>query len=616
MHKPHVHQWLPLLLALLLMSCATLLLVTQVSLHLDYALADRLTRQYARQLSPDPDIVVIDIDDYSLMKMKDFAGRWVWPRSVHAELLEAVLPLKPRAIVFDILFAEPDIYRPDADRYFNEVLSGSSNVYFSMLELNASAEDPGILLRDMPKEAGLLKGENAQSSARTHLLLPQAISPDNWRLGTINFSSDSDGIGRSYDVRRNIDGWYLPSLPAKVVADLNIALPKHDKILLQWRGRQAKDFTSHSYFNIYQAIQEDPAILSKQLTNKIIVIGATASGLFDLRATPISPHYPAVYMLATALDNLKNQRYMTLAPTYYQWVTGLAFIIMNSLIFWRAKKFNLQLILAGLASIVCSLLLIWLAYRLVAEQRLFYIATPILIGLTSYLVFSLVYGFREYLERQQAINMFGRFLDPNVVTKLVEQGKLDIKNTSQKVAITVLFSDIRGFTSLSEQRSATQVVELLNSYFNRQVEIIFAHRGTLDKFIGDCIMAFWGAPVANANQEIDAINAALAMEDHLQHFREKLPPELRQFDVGIGIHSGEAIVGMIGAERRIDYTAIGDTVNLASRIEGVTKNTARILVSEQTMLNCRDAFNFIYHGEFAVKGRAQAVKLYQPERKP
>jgi adenylate cyclase len=158
-------------------------------------------------------------------------------------------------------------------------------------------------------------------------------------------------------------------------------------------------------------------------------------------------------------------------------------------------------------------------------------------------------------------------------------------------------------------------MQILNAYFDSQVEAIFNTRGTLDKFIGDAIMAFWGAPVEDEEHAINAVKAALMMVDNLMLFRETLPEDLRGFDVGIGVHSGEAVVGMLGSTKRFDYTAIGDTVNLASRIEGATKDVARILVSEATMILCGDRFKFEYSGEFSVKGREEKVKLYKPSVK-
>jgi len=175
-----------------------------------------------------------------------------------------------------------------------------------------------------------------------------------------------------------------------------------------------------------------------------------------------------------------------------------------------------------------------------------------------------------------------------------------------------LFSDIRGFTTLAENRTPQEVVSLLNRYFTLQVEVVFRHGGSLDKFIGDCIMAFWGAPLDDKRHAQNAVAAALEMAQVLQRFKQELGKEDGDFDVGIGIHSGVAVVGLIGSDQRREYTAIGDTVNLASRIEGLTKGLSRILVSRETMRLCGQEYDFTAFGAHQVKGREQAVELFAP----
>jgi adenylate cyclase len=180
----------------------------------------------------------------------------------------------------------------------------------------------------------------------------------------------------------------------------------------------------------------------------------------------------------------------------------------------------------------------------------------------------------------------------------------------QQCTITVLFSDIRGFTTLSEKSSPDEVVALLNAYFARQVDVIFAHGGTLDKFIGDAIMAFWGAPIAQHDQADRALAAAVEMQKVKDEFVASLPPHLRHFDVGIGLHTGPAVVGMVGSDRRVDYTAIGDTVNLASRIEGLTKSLAPLLFSDATRAALTGQWACRSVGSTQVKGREKPVSLF------
>jgi adenylate cyclase len=240
------------------------------------------------------------------------------------------------------------------------------------------------------------------------------------------------------------------------------------------------------------------------------------------------------------------------------------------------------------------------------------VLTPLVAGWSFYAAASIDNYLRERNARRMALAQFSRFTNPHVARQLVERGGIDTGRRD----VTLLFSDIRGFTTLSETRRPEEVITLLNRYFSLQVDVVFRHGGSLDKFIGDCIMAIWGAPLDDPDHARHAVACALDMADTLQAFKRELGAEHAEFDVGIGLHSGAAVVGLMGSEKRLEYTAIGDTVNLASRIEGLTKDAKRrILVSRDTMERCGDAFDFAVAGSYKVKGRAQEVELYEPKRK-
>ena len=183
---------------------------------LDNRLSDFFVRQVAQTLKPDPDIVIVDIDERSLAAMQDTAGSWPWPRAVHAELLEGIERQQPRAVVFDILFSEPDRYRPDSDQYFNEVIHNLKNVYFPMVMLDGN-QTQGVPLSELPKVVAIPRKPGSDPGARAILLPPQAIAPDSWRVGLINLTEDEDGIVRRHELHREISGWQLQSLPARVM---------------------------------------------------------------------------------------------------------------------------------------------------------------------------------------------------------------------------------------------------------------------------------------------------------------------------------------------------------------------------------------------------------------
>ncbi len=585
------------------------LLVLHTLSPLESRLSDAFVRLQAQQLAPDPDIVIVDIDDASLAQMEDEAGRWPWPRAVHGELVRGIAAQQPRAIVFDILFSERDQFRPDSDDAFNRALQGKTNVYFPMVRRDAALDAQGASAAEIAPLLGLQRGERADAAAHIAVLPPLAIDPEHWRVGTINFVEDADGVGRRYQLYTDAYGWMIPSLPARVARDLGYAVPQQADMILAWRGK-ANSFRHISYADLYADFnREQRRRPADELKDKIVIIGTAATGMHDVRVTPMASLYPGMEILATAIDNLKNGRAMQRANRDFALGIALLLLGLSSLAFLRGV--NALKIGQGLLGVTAVLLLA--AYLAAGQLLLLPVLSPLLLAWAAYFTFALREYLRERKSREQAVQMFSRFVNPHVVQELVAHGGLSRAGESRQV--TVLFSDIRGFTTLSEKRTPEQVVELLNRYFSLQVEVIFRHGGSLDKFIGDAIMAFWGAPLDDPEHARHAVGAALEMVEVLQRFRHELGEADASFDVGIGIHSGPAVVGLIGSEQRREYTAIGDTVNLASRIEGLTKGVSRILVSRETMQACGDAFEFESFGSFKVKGREQEVELFAPSRK-
>ncbi len=580
-------------------------------LPLENRVSDYFVRTHALKQKADPDIVIVDIDEKSLASMADSAGSWPWPRSVHGELVEAIERQQPQAIVFDILFTDPDIYHPESDAYFNAAVAQHRNIYFPMIRLDPANDKNGVPAGEFAALIGIEATPGADPNARVALAPPRAIASGSWRLGAINYSEDSDGIGRRYHVYLPASGWRIPSLPARLARDLGFEVPQTHQIILGWRGGPL----SHphiSYADLYlDASRKAPLRPQQELKGKIVIIGATASGLHDIRSTPISSLHPALEILATAIDNLKNRGYFHAAPAYAAPVLALALIALLLLLFTRYH----QTLRIGAALLTITAALLGASYFAVSQRWLVPVFLPLLFAWAFYFAAALHEYLRERKAREQTVQMFNRFLDPRVVNELVHQGQTAQSMSGQTQTVSVLFSDIRNFTTYSEQHSAEQVVAMLNRYFSLQVEVIFRHGGTLDKFIGDAIMAFWGAPTADPQHAANAVAAALEMAQRLEEFKRELGEAGAAFDVGIGIHSGPAVVGFIGSERRQDYTAIGDTVNLSSRIEGETKGVARILVSDETRVLCADKFDFIDHGFYKVKGRTQEAHLFEPRRK-
>ena len=611
--------------AIIAFATACLLLVEATWLHglrpLENRLSDMLLRHHAQSSLPDQDIVIVDIDERSLALMTDSVGRWPWPRSMHAELVEGIERQQPKAIVFDILFSDPDLTRPQDDAYFDEVIGRFHNLYFPMLLLEGADTGKGIPLREYGRQLGATPGPDARPEATASMVLPLPAMLATGRIGTHNAIADQDGVVRRYPIYMYNGGWQLPSLPARVAADLGYVVPSTSAMRLNWHGG-ALAYSRISYADLYTDLQRrQPTRPVDEFKGKIVVIGATATGLHDVRATPVSGFYPGVEILATALDNLKRGDALNEAPAFWTIGGGLLAIVL----LWRLFAMRWHIARIGSLLGAISVLALLAAYLALRAQWLVWVLTPVASAWLYFLIAAFIEYRQERKVRERAVATFSRFLDPRVVEALVAQGVTLTSLGGKSRQISVLFSDIRGFTTLSEGSTPEAVVELLNAYFTLQAEAVFQQQGTLDKYIGDAIMAFWGAPAEQPDHALRAVAAALDMSDKLEQFRAQLvaqgKPLGQALEIGIGVHSGPAVVGFIGSPNKQEYTAIGDTVNLTSRIEGQTKGISRVLVSEDTRQLCElqasghCPYDFIDHGVYEVKGRARPVRLFEPKRK-
>ncbi|HCI13370.1 MAG TPA: molecular chaperone TorD [Gallionellaceae bacterium] len=268
---------------------------------------DTMVRHRLIVPAPDPDIVIVDIDEASLAALAQEYGRWPWPRQVLGEFLENIEKQQPKAVVFDILFSDADVYNPDSDAYFDAAIANTSNTYFPMLRLDPSADSlsqikpamiPGVTpLPDVPQD------ENATVA----MVLPHFQSAlDGGRLGLHNIYPDSDGVARRYSVYREAYGWALPSLPARIARDQGWPEPDAQQVMLNWRG---KPFTYRyvSFGDVYADMtSQNKKRAQDEFKNKIVIIGSTAPSLFDIKATPMDRLFPGVEILATAIDNFKH----------------------------------------------------------------------------------------------------------------------------------------------------------------------------------------------------------------------------------------------------------------------------------------------------------------------
>ncbi|HEX5338721.1 MAG TPA: CHASE2 domain-containing protein, partial [Gallionella sp.] len=277
---------------------------------------------------PDRDIVIVDINEASLAAMSKDYGRWPWPRQVLGEFVEQIEKQHPQAVVFDILFSDPDVYNPDSDAYFDSAIAATDNTFFPMLRLDPADDalsqiKPGMI----PGVTAL--NETAQRDATVAMVLPHFKSVlDGGRIGLHNIYPDADGIARQYPVYRDDYGWKIPSLPLRVAQQLKFPQPEAQRVLLNWRG-QPFTYKSVSFSDVYADMSsKNKRRPQDEFTGKIVIIGSTAPSLFDIKATPLSRMHPGVEILATAIDNFKHNDFLRFPDA------RIAYLLLTLAVIW------------------------------------------------------------------------------------------------------------------------------------------------------------------------------------------------------------------------------------------------------------------------------------------
>ena len=363
-------------------------------------------------------------------------------------------------------------------------------------------------------------------------------------------------------------------------------------------GKGTDVFPTVSFVDVYRG-----KVDWKEFKDKIVLIGytATAKGLYDLRKTPFSTNEAGIYIHATAVENMIEGKNLTRFPLAFKLIFTTVVLVLSGLFFLSNR------ISVNAFSLIVAPSLMAFGYFMFLKGYYLDVFYPMF----SSIVLS-TYGIgmnvrRSIQERKRFREFLYRYLDESVADQIMESGKRELEN--EKKRVVVLFSDIRGFTSLSERMDPEEIVNMLNAYFDRMSTVIKSNRGMIDKFIGDAIMAIFGVPFESEDDVHRALKAALEMRKELEKFREETGYDI---DNGIGLHYGEVVVGNIGASFRWDYTCIGDTVNTASRVESLTRKVnAGILVTQEVYERGKDKFVFEYVGDFRVKGKTEEISVYR-----
>jgi adenylate cyclase len=632
--------------------------VTQLRQRLEgvaYDLRFELTHPFAG--GDDAGVVIVDIDEKSLAA----EGQWPWPRAKVARLVERLFAAGAVVVGLDMVFAEPErnparrtrqrlrelpdweppaailealaraAPRVDGDRALARALRGTDSVLAYMLGPDAPGK--GALGPPLPGHGIADPAATAIRAMPSHLGNLAPLQEAAASAGFFSILSDADGILRRYHLILAHDGEVYPSLALAMarlyllaeevpvttapidgvpavdhleLAGMRLATDGQGAVLIPYRG-EAGSFPYISATDVLSGAAD-----GERLAGKLVLVGSTAQGQYDLRATPIQSVYPGVEVHANVLRGILTQRF----PRNPSWAEGANFTLMLvtglllALLLPRLRPLPLTAVTLGLAAVlVAANVLVWSWYQWVLP-----VAVPLLMVLalgTANMAHGFLFAERS---RRQLKDMFGQYVPPELVEEMAANPDSAASMAGERRDMTVLFADIRGFTAISEALPAAELKDLLNRFFTPMTRIIFEHRGTIDKYVGDMIMAFWGAPLADPDHARNAVAAGLAMRAEAERLRQAFAAEgLPEVDIGVGLNTGPMNVGNMGSDYRRSYTVLGDAVNLGSRLEGLTKHYGvGMIVGEATGHGLVGEFLFRRLDRVRVKGRAEPLTIYEP----
>jgi adenylate cyclase len=592
----------------------------------------------------DQRIVIIAVDEDSINFYREYLGTWPWPREVFGALIDYLAAGGARLVAFDMLFSEPDLDDPGSDALLARSAATFGRVVTSMV-FSPSPEAVDDTYEMLLKEGYLAdhfsvqvvnSGKISFTDYRSATLPYLGLFTSSSGAGCINFVADPDGPSRTSYPLFQYSGRFYPSLalasvmkyldvdpqkekavisPDNVlsIGPIRIPLGADGRMILNWHG----PYRTYEYYSIGDIIEsmaairrgDPPRVAPETFSGAIVLVGTTAVSLYDLRATPFSPVYPGVELNATAIDNILNADYIRAPGRATALLIILALALAVALISLRAPSASTGVIstLGVLVVFTVTVALLFVYARVMVD----YIAptAALLLSFVSSLVFNYV---TEGRAKRRFRDAFAKYVSPQVVdeiSKNIDDLKLDIGDRRN---ITILFSDIRDFTGMSENLAPEEVVRRLNIYFEAMVDVVFRYHGTLDKYVGDAIMAFFGAPKDDPDHAGKACLCALGMREELKRVNERLISQgIAPMKIGIGINTGDVVVGNVGSERRMDYTVIGDSVNLASRLEGMNKEFGTTIIISEFTLAKAPGFETRDLGSVHVKGKERAVTIYE-----
>lgn len=604
--------------------------------HLESKTYD-LRMRLREQLRPSPrraDIVIVALDEKSLEEF----GRWPWSRTLTARLVRTISAGHPRVIGIDIFFSEPE--SPAADAALASAVKDAGNVVLPVAfsDVAKGTAPPSAEQNDLLWDAAFMEVKSVEgipwkqwAIQGTRPLPPRAeIARAAAALGHVSSHPDMDGVMRWEILALKHGDDAYPSLALQIA---RLALGMRQDDLGLYGGSNIRfgerfiptDLSNRVLVNYYGAEGSFPYVSAadllsgrvkpEALAGKIVLIGTSALATYDQKVSPFSADMPGVEKNATVVENILANKFMSKSPGVIELAVILCAAILLTLLLPRLSARNGVIVGFSLmgaylvtAEITC-LQGVWLS--------LIYPLANMAAIVTAQTVSKLLF---EEKQSRQIRAMFSSYVTERLVNEMIRNPDM-AQLGGQKREVTVLFSDIKSFTTYSENHQPEEVVAILNEYLGAMTDIVLKWDGILDKFIGDAIVVFWGAPMKQEDHAERAVRCALEMQDRLEQLRLKWEAEGKApLSSGIGLNTGEAIVGNIGAEgKKMDYTVIGDHVNLGARVEGLTRRyDARILMTEYTLEKLRPVIDAgLFRGvsitgqeRVIVKGKDTPVGIY------
>ena len=620
--------------------------------------------QAADPASVSRDIVLVEINDTSVRDLAQFAGRWPWPRVVLADVIDYVSKGDPKVIAVDITIAEPDLREgfpyggdkwsggesdaalADSVAKSGRVVMLADAVYLGTTERPSPSVTPawpsapyrlGPAIESRPLLTPPIEGVTKAAAALGHNLLnPDADGPARRMAPFIRIGDKyvpSLGIaaallaggfkpdevvleGRTIRLRDRV----IP-LVAERVPDWDDASRSHDQLtmLINYKApalvNGARPYTAYEVRHVLLSQAQVNAGVAPQIPlaafkDKVVFIGLTTSGLLDFFMTPFGSRagiMPGIQLHASMADSVLSNRFIRPAPDASRIWTTIAFAALVALM-----ATTLPYIAAATGALLAVSGWTWFALHSFEQGLWLNLAQPLLGCAVALFAGTAYQYFVEGAEKRVVKKLFGRYVSKDVYQQLIANPEL-AELGGKRREMSVLFSDIRGFTSVTEKGDPEALVAQLNEYFSRMVAVVFRHQGTVDKFVGDMVMALFGAPLDDAEHAEHAVAAAVDMVRELGDLNRKWAAEGRaQLDIGVGVNSGGMIAGNIGSSSIMSYTVIGDNVNLGSRLESLNKDyRTRIIISDRTRSLLRGTYDIRALGDVVVKGKTLPVGIFE-----